>query len=267
MSVPVGTDAPPPASGPESERTRPVNRPTIQQTAREAATAICPYLVSEGGAWRSAVPSRDHRCSAVEPAAAQPIDKQRRHCLSAQHTECSLFRAARAARASSLAPGLDPDAVERLDGRRRAVARTAPVVLEPPRLVDQVTRLQLDRAPGQVALIGLMLVAFAVVAIARLSTGSGAADPSALPSLAAVASSSPRPTPTRTPGSTPAASQAAPSSTEPSAGPSFRTTYTVKKGDTLVGIANTYKTTAAKIRALNGMKNNTLKIGQVLKIP
>jgi LysM repeat protein len=41
----------------------------------------------------------------------------------------------------------------------------------------------------------------------------------------------------------------------------------VKKGDTLVGIANKYKTTAAKIRALNGMTNNTLKVGQVLKIP
>ena len=53
----------------------------------------------------------------------------------------------------------------------------------------------------------------------------------------------------------------------PSPGGSFSTTYTVKKGDTLVGIANKYKTTAAKIRALNGMKSNTLKIGQVLKIP
>jgi LysM repeat protein len=223
--------------------------------------------VSEGGRWRSVVPSRDHRCAAVEPAAAQPVDKQRRHCLSADHADCSLFRAARAARASSLAPGLDPEAVERLDRRRRAVARTAPVVLEPPRLVDQVTRLQFDRAPGQVALIGLMLVAFAVVAIARLSANPAAADPSSAPSQVAVASTSPRPTPTGTPATTATPSPAASASVEPSPAASFRTTYTVKKGDTLIGIANKYKTTAAKIRALNGMKNNTLKIGQVLKIP
>jgi hypothetical protein len=265
MSVPVGTDAPPPAPGPEFERARPPVRPAIQLTAREAAAGICPYLVSEGGAWRSVVPSRDHRCSAVEPASAQPTEKQRRHCLSPDHVDCSLFRAARAARVTSLAAGLDPGAIERLDRRRRAVARTAPVVLEPPRLVDQVTRFQFDRAPGQVALIGLMLVAFAVVAIARLSAAPGGAGPSLSPSVVAVASATPRPTSSRSlaPSPVPSLDPTGP----PSPGPSFSTTYTVKKGDTLVGIANKYKTTAAKIRALNGMKSNTLKIGQVLKIP
>jgi LysM repeat protein len=41
----------------------------------------------------------------------------------------------------------------------------------------------------------------------------------------------------------------------------------VKKGDTLIGVATKFKTTAAKIRALNGLKNSTLHVGQTLKIP
>ena len=266
MSVPVDADAPPPGPDPASERAR-ATAPTLAPAlaAREVATRICPYLTSEGGAWRSAVPSRDHRCGAVEPSAPQATEKQRRHCLSADHVECSVFRAARAARATSLVAGLDPEAVDHLDDRRRAIARTAPVVLEPPRLVDQVTRLQLDRAPGQVALIGLMLVAFAVVAIARLSAGSAAADPSAIPSFVPVASHTPAPSSTRAPEPSGSAGPAA--SVGPSGDPSFSTTYTVKKGDTLVGVANRFKTTAAKIRALNGLKSNTLNVGQVLKIP
>jgi LysM repeat protein len=265
VSVPVGPDTPsPPRSGVEAGRDRSPDGSSVHPGAKETLAGICPYLVSEAGAWRTAVPSREHRCSAVEPAAPQTTEKQRRHCLSPDHTECTLFRAARAARATSLARGPDLTFIDRADARRRAVARTAPVVLEPPRLVDQVTRLQFDRTSGQVALIGLMLVAFAVVAIARFSAG-GSTGSSPGPSAVAVASASPRPTPSRTPGASADASSVP--SVAPSAGPSFRTTYTVKKGDTLVGIANKYKTTAAKIRTLNGLKSNTLKAGQVLKIP
>jgi LysM repeat protein len=53
----------------------------------------------------------------------------------------------------------------------------------------------------------------------------------------------------------------------PSTAPSFRATYTVKKGDTLNTIAKHFNTTAGNLRAANGMKTNSLKIGQVLKIP
>ena len=264
MSVPVGSDAPgPPAPAPEpgpDPSLAPVNL-----VARDVSAAICPYLASEGGAWRSATPSRDHRCTAVEPPVAQATEKQRRHCLSADHVDCPLFRAARTARAASLAAGADPQSVEVADRRRRAVARTAPVILEPPRLVDQAMRLRFDRAPGQIALVGLMLVAFAVVAIARFSAGAPAPSPSPGPSLIAVASPSARPTPTATPVPTVSPSIDPGSSVSPA--PSFRTTYTVKRGDTLIGIASKFKTTAAKIRALNGMPNNSLKVGQVLKIP
>jgi LysM repeat protein len=52
-----------------------------------------------------------------------------------------------------------------------------------------------------------------------------------------------------------------------SSGPSFRTTYRVQKGDTLVAIASKFGTTAIAIRRLNDLANSDLRIGQVLKIP
>src|SRR6185295_11681978 len=140
-------------------------------SAREIASAMCPYLSSSGGAWRAANPSRDHRCTALTPPAPQPVDKQRRHCLATEHVECSICRAAQAARQTSLAAGADPERIATADSTRRPLPRTTPVLLEPPRLLDQVTRLQLDRAPGQVALVALMVVAFAIVALSRFSGG------------------------------------------------------------------------------------------------
>jgi hypothetical protein len=236
-------------------------RPSVgpDMSARDAVGGACPYLVSSGGSWRAANPSRDHRCGAMDPPTPQSTDKQRMHCLSVDHVECPTFRAARAARTATLAAGSDPRLVDAADRRRRPLARTAPILLEPPRLVDQVVRLQLDRAPGQLALIGLMVLAFAVVALTRLSSGGGptaSAEPS---SAAVIATPSPRPTPRATPTTDPSAS--------PSASPAFRTTYKVKKGDTLAAIASRFGTTTAKIQTLNGLKSNTLKVGQVLKIP
>ena len=43
--------------------------------------------------------------------------------------------------------------------------------------------------------------------------------------------------------------------------------YTVKKGDSLYSIAQKYKTTVGDIVNLNYLKDNNLKIGQVLRIP
>jgi hypothetical protein len=252
--------APDPTPRPDLPAPIPPYRPEL--SAREAVAAICPYLTSAGGSWRSAIPARDHRCAALDPPTPQPTDKQRKHCLSPDHVECPTFRAARAARTATLAGGSDPVLVEVADRRRRPLARTAPILLEPPRLVDQAVRLQLDRGSGQLALIALMVLAFAVVALTRLSAGG---DPSASassgPSGAAIASPSPRPTPTAIP--------TLDSSGLPSALPSasFRTTYKVKKGDTLLAIANHFRTTAAQIKALNGLKSSTLTVGQVLKIP
>lgn len=45
------------------------------------------------------------------------------------------------------------------------------------------------------------------------------------------------------------------------------TTYTVVRGDTLFAIATRFGTTVADLRSLNGLKDNNLRIGQVLRVP
>jgi hypothetical protein len=228
-------------------------------SAPEVVGATCPYLTSVGGSWRQATPTREHRCGALDPPAPQPTDKQRRHCLSTDHVDCSIFRASRAARAATLSSIGDMAAIAAIDAARRPFARPAPILLEHPRLIDQAVRLPFDRGPGQLALVALMILAFGVVAITRLSAGSPPPISSPAPSLVAVAS----PTPTIVPTATiePSASVVA------SAAPSFRTLYTVKKGDTLSSIASRFKTTATTIRRLNNLTSTTIHTGQVLKIP
>jgi len=64
---------------------------------------------------------------------------------------------------------------------------------------------------------------------------------------------------------------AAPAAASPSAVPTTITTttsYTVARGDTLIGIAAKYGATVAAIQSANGMKGSTLiRIGQVLSVP
>ena len=45
------------------------------------------------------------------------------------------------------------------------------------------------------------------------------------------------------------------------------TTYTVQAGDTLYGIAKRFNTTVDKIKELNNLTNNTIRVGQKLLIP
>jgi hypothetical protein len=232
---------------------------------------ICPYLTAASGNWRSASPHRQHRCGAVDPPGLLPAEKQRRLCLSVDHASCPAFRAARAGRAAVLAPGIDPTAVAVADAARRPLARTAPVVLEQPRFQPPSTSWPFDRGLSQAVLIGLMVLAFAAVAIARFGSpdGSGAvASPSASPSASVTTTA--EPTPRRTPA--PSASASAPASVGPSASaaapsPSFRATYRVEAGDTLVAIAAEYGTTVAAIQEANGLTGSDLRIGQILNIP
>ena len=44
-------------------------------------------------------------------------------------------------------------------------------------------------------------------------------------------------------------------------------TYTVKRGDTLYGISNQYGVSVVELANLNGVTAETLKVGQILKIP
>lgn len=54
---------------------------------------------------------------------------------------------------------------------------------------------------------------------------------------------------------------------QPTPAESKAETYRVRRGDTLGAIAKKYSTTAAALRRLNGLKSNTLQIGQVLQLP
>ena len=286
MAVPVdptgsprATDgaAPEPAHSPPGHRPadgREVGRAVPESDAAVVAIReICPYLIATSGSWRSAAPNREHRCGAVDPPGLLSIEKQRRLCLSIDHGACAAFRAARAGRAAILAPGLDPTTVAVADASRRPVARTAAVVLERPRFSVPSTRWPLDRALTQIALIGLMVIAFAAVAISRFSPQDGAGaigSPSAGPSASASATATPRPTPrpTPSPSASPSAdASASPSGPAPGASPSFRATYRVEAGDTLFGIATEFDTTVAALQEANGLTGTDLRIGQILNIP
>ena len=48
---------------------------------------------------------------------------------------------------------------------------------------------------------------------------------------------------------------------------SSKLTYTVQKGDTLYGIAQTYNTSVDEIKKLNNLTTNNLSIGQILILP
>jgi hypothetical protein len=64
------------------------------RSAPEVLAAICPYLVASNGAWRAAVPLRDHRCGAQEPPGRLALDTQQSLCLTSAHLGCPLFEAA-----------------------------------------------------------------------------------------------------------------------------------------------------------------------------
>ena len=231
--------------------------------------SICPYLVADDGAWRTAHPSREHRCAAVHPPAPIGFEMQRETCLTASHAACPAYLAIRRAGApeslGETAPALWP------------IARTSPVLLETPGLRLGALPVLAGRPGGQVILGALMVLAFVAVVISRtVDPGGGAASPT--PS--AIVSPSPSPTVRATPRPTPSPSASADASASPSAEVSATPEaaasgevagtrqYRVRAGDTLVGIASEFDTTVRALMDANGIDDpSELRIGQRLTIP
>jgi LysM repeat protein len=124
---------------------------------------------------------------------------------------------------------------------------------------------------AQAGLVGVLVLAFVAVAVARLP---GAGSSGAL--LAATPTVTPRPTtaPTITPAPTPTLELTPPPTVAPTAPPtaaptptSAVTSYRVVAGDTLTGIAARFGTTVQAIVDLNKLTTTNLRIGQLLRIP
>ena len=234
-----------------------------------AVREVCPFLVADEGTWRSAYAAREHRCGAVEPPAPLAVAKQRQLCLLSAHEGCATYLAARAV-ADDAAPSTPGD-----DGAALWQAAAAPpLVLEPARRMGALPTAA-TRTGGSAALIGLMVVAFLVLVLARIQSP---ASPGSSPgtSLAAVAAASTSPIATLDAGMTEPPASGSPDGSATSPDPTERApeataepkTYKVKAGDTLSSIAKRYHTTVKKLKAANDISDpRALKVGQVLVIP
>ena len=245
--------------------------------SRDAAAVheICPYLLSEDGAWRAAQPSRDHRCNAVRPPAALTTTKQRSLCLGTGHVDCATFRAAE---------GIAADRRPAASGGLWPASRSTLLVLEPAGGSVRVRSGAGERiAPIRVAIVGLLALAIVVVVGARILLPSGnqpvASGPGdgTIPSASALVSPGPSvevtPEPTVVPSdsaepTTAPSPTATPAPTKTPAPSKSSQTYTVKYGDNLSGIAAAYHVTVAALRAANGLAVGAiLHPGDVLIIP
>jgi LysM repeat protein len=242
---------------------------------------VCPFLRSRDGGWTSTVASRDLRCWAVHPAAQPAGQKQRQLCVVAAHDTCATFLAA-----TFDAVAGEPEAAEEL---LWPAGSPVPVALESVHSRPGPT-VGTPRTGGQVVLIGLMVVAFLALVIARanpLGGGSGSAPPSptaasslvaeasatALPSQAASASpappgsTAPSPSPSATASAVPASPAPSPAASSPAPSASQRT-YKVRAGDTLSAIAAKFSTTVTAITKANKIADpRNIHAGQVLVIP
>lgn len=254
---------------PASPSPRPADAAGSEARDHRAPAGVCPLLRSADGAWTSIHPSRDLRCWASEPPIAPALGKQRSLCVSPRHVACATYEAAVAAGSSSEA---------REGSLLWPAASVVPVALEP--AASGRLAISGGRSAGQVGLVALMVVAFAVLLISRTPFANGPTAASLVPvasaatgdssSLAPSAQTVPSASPVVSPGasagartSQPAASPS-PSST-PAASPR---TYTVHAGDTLAMIAGKYHTTVKALVTANNITDpRTIHPGQVLIIP
>jgi LysM repeat protein len=233
----------------------------------------CPFLVAEAGGWRLDQPSRAHRCGAVSPSAPLSPEKQGRLCLTEAHATCATLLASVAARDARLgAPPVDR-------ATRWGLARTTTIIEEPGGIRSRVTGL-LDRGRWPAIPAVLLVVTLITLAASGFRPGApAAAETTATPAHPGSTAATARPTVAPSFSAPPTAAPSAASTSRPSKAPSptpratpaaspAYTTYRVKSGDTLSGIASQFGTTSRAIADLNGISvSTTLHIGQVLKIP
>ena len=249
-------DPTPPAPAPGS--------PRRAGTSRQAPTVphdLCPLLLADDGAWRRATAVREHRCAALGADVPLGIEKQRRLCLGEAHRTCATY--ATAMRLGS-ADGQEP---LRRQAAARPYPRTAPVILDHGRIGRPIPRVRPTRTGVQVLLATLMVAAFAVIALTRFTAGEAGVVAGATSPIVAATSSPPasKPPATIAPSPTPSPVVTAPPVTP---APSAVRTYTVRRGDTLSGIAGEYGTTVKALMERNGITNpRQLRVGAVLELP
>ena len=252
-------DPAPRTSGPAPVRRSP--RPT---TTPATVADLCPLLLADEGAWRSATAAREHRCAALGPDVGLTLDKQRRLCLVAAHRTCATYGAAmRLGHA-------DGRADARGTSSPRPYPRMAPVRLDHGRLGPNVPRVRATRTGNGMVLAGLMALAFGAVAVTRLTAGAAdgsVAGATSQPIVAATASPAVETREPATPAPASLVPGAAPTAPPPATAPPART-YTVRRGDTLSGIAGEFGTTVRALMDRNGISNaRQLRVGAVLQIP
>ena len=226
---------------------------------------ICPYLaLADDG--RTVVDGYDpeHRCHALAPPAPLERARQVQLCLTEAHTRCERFVAAHTASlaASSGLPRVAPDV---------AFGRTR-LILEPEPAWRKVAASPRGGAGRRTIL--LAIVAAAIVIMLGLGSalgilGGAAASPTPSPSPTASPTASPSPTATPAVSATESMVATTPTvvpTVAPTPAPTQRI-YIVRSGDTLNGIAARFGTTAAAIKAANGLTSDTINIGQRLIIP
>jgi LysM repeat protein len=264
---------------------------------------ICPHLRAADGTWRSAVPTREHRCWAVEPAAGLPTATQQELCLTEAHGGCERFLRSREQRTAALAE--DQIEVGRLRSARFGpFVSTIPVAVESRPAGKELggasggTRRRVPAllVAGGVVLVGV--VALAVIFGGGRLPGVAVLVPSQSPAVteAPVVPQSVVPAPTAGPVSTPVATAAptlaptaaptaqatatAPVRSQPPAtprpdptatvrptpSPEIARRYTVKVGDTIRSIANKFGLKPRDLRAVNDI-GDEVEVGQRLRIP
>ncbi len=270
------------AEVPRPRRTAASSRASVATT--EPVREVCPYLLAADGGWRMVQPTRDHRCTATSPVSPLSLPKQRELCLQPAHFGCATYQAAREIAAEQ---GGAP-----VEGGLWPETRSAVLSLEPASRGRTPIAGLTGRSTGQALLIGLMVVAFIVLIIARVSppiSGEppasfdvgvlGSAAPGSSDASLPPATATPAPTPTVEPSPSEVPVSAPPSSVPPSANPSANPselpssspagqTYRVRPGDTLSGIASRYALTVRALRQANGIApGGIIRPGQVLVIP